>query len=115
MPILTTCPKCNRQLRIPDELQGKLVKCPTCLTTFQASAAPSTPAPPGDPWANAGVRQPEAPSPPPSPPPPPPAPPAPRDDDFYQAPRVRQPPSSRQDAANRIAPPAIALMIVSAL
>jgi predicted Zn finger-like uncharacterized protein len=43
MPINTDCPSCNRKLRVPDELLGKKVKCPTCGTVFQAdeSAAPS--------------------------------------------------------------------------
>src|SRR6266436_5831080 len=43
MPINTDCPSCNRKLRVPDELLGKKVKCPTCGTVFQAdeSAAPA--------------------------------------------------------------------------
>jgi len=32
------CPSCNRKLRVTDELVGKEVKCPTCGTTFQATA-----------------------------------------------------------------------------
>jgi predicted Zn finger-like uncharacterized protein len=45
MPINTDCPSCNRKLRVPDELLGKKVKCPTCGTVFQAdeSSAPSGP------------------------------------------------------------------------
>lgn len=38
MPILSTCPSCNRQLRIPDELLNSQVKCPQCGTTFTATA-----------------------------------------------------------------------------
>lgn len=69
MPTLTSCPTCARQLRVPDYLLGKPVKCPACQTTFTATAdtsvapplpepVPLTPddafAPPpaGDPFAN---------------------------------------------------------------
>ena len=38
------CPSCRRELRVPDQLIGKLVKCPACATTFTASA--SEPSPP---------------------------------------------------------------------
>jgi predicted Zn finger-like uncharacterized protein len=41
MPTTVDCPSCNRKLRIPDELLGKKVKCPTCGNAFTASAAPS--------------------------------------------------------------------------
>src|SRR5262245_9825381 len=37
MPILTHCPTCRRQLRVPDELFGRNVKCPECLTVFIAA------------------------------------------------------------------------------
>jgi predicted Zn finger-like uncharacterized protein len=37
MPINTDCPSCNRKLRVPDDLLGKKVKCPTCGTTFTAA------------------------------------------------------------------------------
>jgi predicted Zn finger-like uncharacterized protein len=33
------CPSCSRELRVPDELIGKKVKCPACSTTFTASVA----------------------------------------------------------------------------
>jgi len=36
MPLQTGCPSCNRQLRVPDNLIGQLVKCPTCMKTFTA-------------------------------------------------------------------------------
>ncbi|HLW64099.1 MAG TPA: MJ0042-type zinc finger domain-containing protein [Gemmataceae bacterium] len=36
MPIQTTCPSCNKPLRVPDSLIGKNVKCPSCQTTFVA-------------------------------------------------------------------------------
>jgi predicted Zn finger-like uncharacterized protein len=50
MPNTIHCPQCNRELRVPDELLGKKVKCPACSTTFTASVAgpevtPPTPAP----------------------------------------------------------------------
>ena len=38
------CPSCQRELRVPDQLIGKLVKCPACSTTFTASL--SEPSPP---------------------------------------------------------------------
>jgi predicted Zn finger-like uncharacterized protein len=34
------CPSCNRELRVPDQLLGKLVKCPACSTTFTANLTP---------------------------------------------------------------------------
>ncbi len=40
------CPSCSRKLRVPDELLGRQVKCPTCEHKFQAAApAPAAPAP----------------------------------------------------------------------
>jgi predicted Zn finger-like uncharacterized protein len=53
MSDVVNCPQCERKLRVPEELLGKKVKCPTCGNTFTAEAGP------------AGA--------PPSPPPPPPA------------------------------------------
>jgi predicted Zn finger-like uncharacterized protein len=43
MPITVDCPSCNRKLRVPDDLQGKKVKCPTCGTTFTAGASAAPP------------------------------------------------------------------------
>jgi predicted Zn finger-like uncharacterized protein len=44
---LVSCPECQRKLRVPPELIGKLVKCPTCSHTFTADltrhAAPPEP------------------------------------------------------------------------
>src|SRR5438132_2773493 len=37
------CPSCGRELRIPDDLIGKLVKCPACSQTFTASLSAPTP------------------------------------------------------------------------
>jgi predicted Zn finger-like uncharacterized protein len=51
MPEIVNCPKCDRKLRVPDDLIGQAVKCPTCSETFTATIAapeppPSVPAPP---------------------------------------------------------------------
>jgi predicted Zn finger-like uncharacterized protein len=43
MPIQIACPTCQRQLRVPDNLIGQLVKCPSCQNTFTATAEESTP------------------------------------------------------------------------
>jgi predicted Zn finger-like uncharacterized protein len=40
MATIVDCPSCNRKLRVPEELLGKKVKCPTCSGTFDAVAAP---------------------------------------------------------------------------
>jgi hypothetical protein len=40
MPEIVQCPQCVRQLRVPDDLLGKKVKCPTCRRNFVAEAAP---------------------------------------------------------------------------
>lgn len=39
MPIIVSCSSCQRSLRVPDDLLGKLVKCPTCGHTFTATAS----------------------------------------------------------------------------
>ncbi len=52
MAIELTCPSCQRRLRVPDELLGKTVRCPSCQSTFAATAnepAPPPP-PPSGPW-----------------------------------------------------------------
>ncbi len=36
MPNLIRCPSCNRQLRVPENLLGKKVKCPACQGMFTA-------------------------------------------------------------------------------
>jgi predicted Zn finger-like uncharacterized protein len=60
MPEIVQCPQCVRQLRVPDDLLGKKVKCPTCGSNFVAEAPPAPesapasappapqPSPPGD-------------------------------------------------------------------
>jgi predicted Zn finger-like uncharacterized protein len=60
MPEVVTCPKCERQLRVPDELIGQRVKCPTCGTNFTATVGGSPPDRPED-YQNAPTgNQPEA-------------------------------------------------------
>jgi predicted Zn finger-like uncharacterized protein len=44
MPEIVTCPSCNKQLRVPDTLIGKNVKCPQCGTTFVGGVASAEPA-----------------------------------------------------------------------
>src|SRR5437879_6514021 len=39
------CPKCGRELKVPDELLGKKVKCPACQSIFITAAEEETPAP----------------------------------------------------------------------
>ncbi len=43
---VVSCPDCQRKLRVPNELVGKLVKCPTCGQTFTADPAAQAPPPP---------------------------------------------------------------------
>jgi predicted Zn finger-like uncharacterized protein len=38
MPTIVSCPSCSRSLRVPDELLGKKVKCPSCSNAFVAAA-----------------------------------------------------------------------------
>lgn len=38
MPEITSCPDCEKKLRVPDDLLGKKVKCPGCGGMFTASA-----------------------------------------------------------------------------
>lgn len=52
MPEIVNCPQCQRQLRVPDNLIGQSVKCPTCTTIFTATvgavmgSGPAAPPPP---------------------------------------------------------------------
>jgi predicted Zn finger-like uncharacterized protein len=43
---LVSCPECQRKLRVPEDLVGKQVKCPTCGHTFTADPAAHAPPPP---------------------------------------------------------------------
>ncbi|HZT82467.1 MAG TPA: MJ0042-type zinc finger domain-containing protein, partial [Gemmataceae bacterium] len=45
MPSVIDCPSCTRKLRVPEELVGQEVKCPTCGTTFTAQESGPEPAP----------------------------------------------------------------------
>jgi DNA-directed RNA polymerase subunit RPC12/RpoP len=36
-PLVTTCPKCGKQLKAPDDLAGKQVRCPGCGSMFVAN------------------------------------------------------------------------------
>jgi predicted Zn finger-like uncharacterized protein len=38
MPTVISCPSCQKQLKVPDELIGRQVKCPGCKETFTAQA-----------------------------------------------------------------------------
>jgi hypothetical protein len=44
MPVVITCPACQRKARIPDTALGKMVKCPGCAATFPATIDDETPA-----------------------------------------------------------------------
>src|SRR5207249_3609680 len=47
MASIIDCPSCSRKLRVPDELLGQTVKCPTCQMVFDATAGPAPlPSPP---------------------------------------------------------------------
>jgi predicted Zn finger-like uncharacterized protein len=35
---ITACPNCQRQLKVPENLLGRTVRCPSCKTTFVAQA-----------------------------------------------------------------------------
>jgi predicted Zn finger-like uncharacterized protein len=40
-----SCPECQKKLRVPEDLSGKLVKCPTCGHTFTATLSAPPPLP----------------------------------------------------------------------
>jgi predicted Zn finger-like uncharacterized protein len=46
MPSVISCPSCQKQLKVPDELVGQAVKCPGCKETFTAQVGSSPPPPP---------------------------------------------------------------------
>lgn len=46
MPTVVDCQSCSRKLRVPDELLGQRVKCPTCGQEFVATAASEAVPPP---------------------------------------------------------------------
>src|SRR5437867_900616 len=39
MATIVDCPSCERKLRVPEDLLGTRVKCPTCGGTFNATAS----------------------------------------------------------------------------
>jgi dipeptidyl aminopeptidase/acylaminoacyl peptidase len=39
MPLTVRCPKCNKALRIKEDLQGKRIRCPACKEAFVVDAA----------------------------------------------------------------------------
>ena len=45
MSDVAECPHCGRQLRVPEAVLGRAVKCPACATTFTAGEVPSNVAP----------------------------------------------------------------------
>jgi hypothetical protein len=62
------CPNCQKDLTVPDEYAGQLMKCPLCQNTFQAPALPPPVAPssPPSPQGTYGViTEPAPPAPPP--------------------------------------------------
>ena len=40
MPVMITCPSCQRTMRGPDSIIGKTVKCPACQTQFAVTGGP---------------------------------------------------------------------------
>src|SRR5437899_794272 len=60
MPIQLACPSCGRQLRVPDNLLGQQVKCPSCEKTFTANVAEAMQQP-----KESFVEEPRLPAPPP--------------------------------------------------
>jgi hypothetical protein len=60
MTYTITCPSCRRQLRVPDDLLGCMVKCPACSDHFPAEE----PAPPPRPSAGRGRAEYDDPRPP---------------------------------------------------
>lgn len=48
MAVETTCPKCQRALRVPEDLLGQPVKCPECEEVFDATTSELPPRPPDE-------------------------------------------------------------------
>jgi hypothetical protein len=46
--LILTCARCQRQLRVPEEMQGRLVKCPACEFTFTVSPEAAQAHPPAE-------------------------------------------------------------------
>lgn len=45
--LVVSCPSCAKQMRAPEAVLGKQVRCPSCQSTFTATAVEAAPAPPG--------------------------------------------------------------------
>jgi hypothetical protein len=56
MPVVVTCPACQKRARVPEPMVGKTVRCPACEATFVAgSEGPAAaPAPPEAPVEGVG-------------------------------------------------------------
>jgi predicted Zn finger-like uncharacterized protein len=39
--LVVSCPQCHKQFKVPEEYQGKRIRCKECGTTFAAQAAPA--------------------------------------------------------------------------
>jgi predicted Zn finger-like uncharacterized protein len=101
------CPQCSRELRVPDELIGKKVKCPACATTFMASVAGAEATPPSSPagYEEAPAREP---------------PPAPQEGEYEEMPeedydRPRRSSRARERVKGKVMAPAICLMVAAVL
>ena len=46
MPVYIACDKCNKRLKIPENVLGRSIKCPACNSVFQADPAKVLPAEP---------------------------------------------------------------------
>jgi hypothetical protein len=64
------CPSCQKDLTVPDEYAGQLMKCPLCQNTFQAPSLPPplAPSPPDGADTYSVATEPSAPAPPAPPP-----------------------------------------------
>lgn len=49
MPIVVECPSCGQKLKVPENLEGKKVRCSKCQGTFTAEAPAPPPPPPEEP------------------------------------------------------------------
>ena len=114
------CPKCGRELKVPDELLGKKVKCPACQSVFitaaqEPAASPPAPRPSSEGIVDSGPASraiEELPEPAVHEPP--------RKrtrrwEDDYEEEDYGRPRSRRRRAQSAVMGPAIALMVVGAL
>ncbi len=49
MPVIVSCPSCEKALQVPEEFFGRMVQCPECKTMFQAQPKADAPSPPTEP------------------------------------------------------------------